>query len=204
MRLGRDVLKLDLYLELGVPKDSTSDVIQAAYRRLIRLSHPDLNPSDPHAELRTARLNRAASVLLDPGLRDAYDHARREHGQNEQGPRAGARNQATGGSKRRAAWFERARPDTGSEWASGEPAPKAARSQAFEGFELELRGRTGLLLSQLLATLNGLSAQRQRRIAGLLLGLGATLIVSVRPVTLGLGPPYAQQPVTVAVQALLP
>jgi curved DNA-binding protein CbpA len=82
MRLG-DVLATDLYGVLGVERDSSTEEIRRAYRRLAMLSHPDLMHEDREAaERRMVELNVAASVLLDPARRRAYDRAR------SAGPRA--------------------------------------------------------------------------------------------------------------------
>src|ERR671928_171547 len=59
--------------------------IQAAYRRLAKAYHPDLNAGSTVAAARMARVNAAKSVLLDPATRAAYDQIRRLRG-----PRAAA------------------------------------------------------------------------------------------------------------------
>ena len=77
MRLGQDVLGMDLYSVLEVPSRSTAEEIRQAYRRLVRGSHPDLYPgSGGGAERRMVELNVAASVLLDPLRRGEYDRRR--------------------------------------------------------------------------------------------------------------------------------
>jgi hypothetical protein len=89
MRLG-DLLAADLYGVLGVSEDAKSKEIRRAYRRLAMMSHPDLAQDDREVrERRMVELNVAASVLLDPGRRAAYDRAR---------ARAAAGRAATGSS----------------------------------------------------------------------------------------------------------
>jgi curved DNA-binding protein CbpA len=48
-------------------------VIDAAYKRLARKYHPDLNRGDPAAEDRMKRINEAFRVLGKPRLRAEYD-----------------------------------------------------------------------------------------------------------------------------------
>jgi len=77
MRLGRDVLELDLYTILGVAPDAGVDAIRRAYQRRALRSHPDLNRGNlGDAEREMIDLNVAAWVLTDPELRRQYDHSR--------------------------------------------------------------------------------------------------------------------------------
>jgi curved DNA-binding protein CbpA len=77
MRLDRQVLESDLYALLVVSETARREEIRAAYRRLAVERHPDRNPRDrARAEQLMAELNVAASVLLDPPSRVAYDRAR--------------------------------------------------------------------------------------------------------------------------------
>ncbi len=65
-------MKQDCYSTLGVPRTATPGEIRAAYRRLARLYHPDLN-SGPEAEARMQRINDAYATLSDPERRRLYD-----------------------------------------------------------------------------------------------------------------------------------
>ena len=65
----------DLYEILQVHPSAHPDVIQAAYRRLALLYHPDKNPSQEAAEM-MKRLNLAYETLSDPNRRAAYDRTR--------------------------------------------------------------------------------------------------------------------------------
>jgi len=62
----------DYYETLGVGRGASQDEIQAAYRKLDRKYHPDVNKS-PDAEEKFKRLNEAYEVLRDPKKRERYD-----------------------------------------------------------------------------------------------------------------------------------
>ena len=62
----------DCYQILGVIPTASADEIRAAYRRLARLYHPDLN-SGPEAEARMQQINQAYDTLSNPARRRQYD-----------------------------------------------------------------------------------------------------------------------------------
>ena len=62
----------DCYSILGVPAAATTEEIRAAYRRLARQYHPDLN-TGPEAETRMKEINQAYATLSDPERRRHYD-----------------------------------------------------------------------------------------------------------------------------------
>ena len=66
---------LDLYAELEVEHGATLEAIEAAYRALMKRSHPDL--AGPGGLERSKRLNLARDWLTDPGRRVRYDASRR-------------------------------------------------------------------------------------------------------------------------------
>lgn len=77
MRLDPNLVSVDLYATLGISPAATHQEIRRAYRRLVSVSHPDLNPHDMRsAERRMARINVAAGVLIDPAKRAEYDRLR--------------------------------------------------------------------------------------------------------------------------------
>ncbi|MBW0088783.1 DnaJ domain-containing protein [Pseudonocardia sp. KRD-184] len=96
----------DYYDVLGVGRDAGAEEIQAAYRRLARANHPDVN-RDPAAEDRFKEVNEAYHVLSDPSTRRRYDRFgddfRRvpedwEEQVSRSGSRGGARGSREGGS----------------------------------------------------------------------------------------------------------
>jgi curved DNA-binding protein CbpA len=66
----------DYYQLLGVLPAASAEEIQAAYRRLAKAFHPDVNAGSTAAAARMARVNVAKSVLLDPETRASYDQFR--------------------------------------------------------------------------------------------------------------------------------
>ena len=50
------------YTVLGVPETATDEEIRAAYRRLAKQYHPDLNPNDPYA---AAKMNDVAGRRVE-------------------------------------------------------------------------------------------------------------------------------------------
>ena len=76
MEPGRDPHQL-----LGLPRDATPGEIRAAYRRLAKRFHPDVNPEDPEAEEKFKELQRAYEEITNGDRREplrkdaAHPHA---------------------------------------------------------------------------------------------------------------------------------
>jgi molecular chaperone DnaJ len=65
--------KTDYYELLGVPRKASAKDIRAAYRKLARKYHPDLNPGDKTAEEKFKQIQEAYDVLSDTKKRQMYD-----------------------------------------------------------------------------------------------------------------------------------
>ncbi|MGZ5978883.1 MAG: DnaJ C-terminal domain-containing protein [Isosphaeraceae bacterium] len=63
----------DYYEVLGVPRTATQKEITAAFRKLARKHHPDLNAGDKQAEARFKEISQAHDVLSDAKKRSLYD-----------------------------------------------------------------------------------------------------------------------------------
>jgi curved DNA-binding protein len=63
---------IDYYAVLGVPRTSSQEEIQRAYRKLARKFHPDVN-KDAAATAKFKEINEANEVLKDPEKRAKYD-----------------------------------------------------------------------------------------------------------------------------------
>ncbi len=64
---------MDYYKILGIEKTATPAEVKAAYRKLARKLHPDLNPNDASAKKKFQEINEANEVLSDPEKRKKYD-----------------------------------------------------------------------------------------------------------------------------------
>lgn len=75
---------VDYYKILGVDKRATEAEIKAAYRKLARKHHPDLNPNDKDAHKKFQQINEANEVLSDPEKRTKYDKYGKDWQHSEQ------------------------------------------------------------------------------------------------------------------------
>jgi DnaJ-class molecular chaperone len=79
----------DYYKTLGVSKTASEKELKAAYRKLARKYHPDVNPGDKGSEAKFKELNEAYEVLGDPEKRKKYDELGANWRQYEQAQQAG-------------------------------------------------------------------------------------------------------------------
>jgi molecular chaperone DnaJ len=70
--------KRDYYEVLGVPRGATEKELKAAYRKLARKHHPDVNPGDKSSEEKFKEVSGAFAVLSDPEKRAKYDRGGHE------------------------------------------------------------------------------------------------------------------------------
>jgi curved DNA-binding protein len=86
----------DYYEVLGVPRTASQKEITAAFRKLARKHHPDLNAGDKQAEARFKEVSEANDVLSDAKKRKLYDQfgpdwaAAQSAGAGQPGARSGA------------------------------------------------------------------------------------------------------------------
>ena len=76
----------DPYQVLGVPKDASEEALRAAYRKLAKRHHPDLNPGKPEAAERFKTINAAYDILSDPVKRGRYDRGEIDAEGHEKAP----------------------------------------------------------------------------------------------------------------------
>lgn len=183
MRLGADVLGLDLYLVLGVGRNATSREIRRAYLRSVRASHPDLNPGDASASERMARINVAARVLLDPALRASYDRTRSS-------ARSAARPRET-------AWYDRVVVGSDEEWVRPAPPVRRAYGPALRALGKELRSVWSRLSLAIEDELTAMRVRTRIMTAALLVLTASSLIAWAKPRNLLAGPGEPPQPTSV-------
>jgi DnaJ-class molecular chaperone len=76
----------DPYETLGVKRGDSDEAIRAAYRKLAKKHHPDLNPGDPKAAARFTAINVANDLLSDPEKRAKFDRGEIDAEGNQRAP----------------------------------------------------------------------------------------------------------------------
>lgn len=80
----------DYYATLGVSRNATQDEVKAAYKKLAKQHHPDLNKNNKDAEVKFKEINEAYRVIGDEKKRQHYDRSGAdEQTQSQGGPSAG-------------------------------------------------------------------------------------------------------------------
>jgi hypothetical protein len=72
-------MMVDYYQVLGIRNTASVKEIKAAYKRLARVRHPDVNGGSPEAAQAFVQISRARDILIDPGRRAEYDAQRKAH-----------------------------------------------------------------------------------------------------------------------------
>jgi curved DNA-binding protein len=86
------------YDRLGVNKSASEKDIKAAYRRMARKLHPDVNPNDERAQERFKKVNEAYEVIGNSTHRKDYDQFGDEWKHADQLRKMGARPRGNGGA----------------------------------------------------------------------------------------------------------
>jgi DnaJ-class molecular chaperone len=73
----------DPYSVLGIDRAADEAAIQAAYRKLAKRHHPDLNKGDPQAAEKFKEINAANDLLSDPAKRARFDRGEIDADGNE-------------------------------------------------------------------------------------------------------------------------
>jgi curved DNA-binding protein CbpA len=120
----------DPYETLGVQKTDSANAIRAAYRKLAKTHHPDLNPGKPEALERFKEISTAYELLSDADKRARYDRGEIDASGNEVPPqRPFYRDYADAAGQSALSWPDRVRPgEPGGHPGSGIRRPRRGRA----------------------------------------------------------------------------
>lgn len=116
----------DYYSTLGVPKNAPDKDIKAAYRKLARKWHPDVNPGDKAAEAKFKLINEAYETLSDADKRKKYD----QYGSDADQAEAYARAQQQ--ARQQYGGFGRTQQPGGQPFTTYEPGDMGDLNEVFE------------------------------------------------------------------------
>lgn len=85
----------DPYTLLGIPKTATEKQVRAAFLKLAKTSHPDVNPGDKKAEERFKAISSAHDLLSDSAKRARFDRGEIDATGQEMPPKGYRRSGAT-------------------------------------------------------------------------------------------------------------
>ena len=101
----------DPYETLGIRRDESEAAIRAAYRRLAKRHHPDLNPDKPDALARFQAINAANDLLSDPEKRARFDRGEIDAEGHERPPERPFYRDAAGAAGAGGRYGARSQPD---------------------------------------------------------------------------------------------
>src|ERR1700690_159209 len=136
--------KRDYYELLDVPRKASVKDIRAAYRRLARKYHPDLNPGDKSAEEKFKEIQEAYEILSDKKKRQMYD----QFGFNTPGQGGGGGGGAAYGASPEDIHFDFGGFDFGGAAGSGAGGPGGGGTSFRDLFSQMFRGQNAAQAAQ--------------------------------------------------------
>ncbi len=177
----------DLYARLEVSVDASPEVIELAWRALLRRHHPDI--AGPAGLERSKRINVAHDWLSDPELRAHYDHERghtrprresiRDHPNDPRQPPRPVRRRPIDPAEALARFLERVaalEPDEVDRLACADPAPLAFGATIARFVPVDLLAALAAMETAVDARLDP-AAARRRGVRDAIVGYGTELVL---------------------------